>query len=418
MGTSSRRADLCNCGIVGFFAVLTGMGCSSSSDGLPEIRLPLDAGADLSVSEEDAGSDVSEELDSSADGSDDSDGSGDADAGQGRVILGLWPNVRASYEGEASASAELEALAQGLSSGAQAFVDNGAWASLAPVSTGYSDGALGKLKQRATLLRDNGRDLYLRLSVIDGALDGRPSDLRNLAWANPSVRESAKTLIDRVYERTGSELHYLSLGSEVDLYLSLHSEQADAISQFFGELGSYAKAHPDAPSGIRIGVSLSSAGFLRADAPAWIDALGSTSEVVMLSHYAVNDAGMATSVSLVSEQMKALMDRAKGRPILFERISYPSSSLIGGGEDSQAQYLDGVLRYVGDHRGQFAFVGVHALHDSSPSECVQFAAMRGHAESTESYAYECSSGLRSRDDTAKAAFSVFLQGASMLMAPK
>jgi hypothetical protein len=409
---------------IGWVPICFGCLCLSCSDAAStEAVSQTDAGIDSSLPQLDASEDVSE--DASEDASDSWDESPDvyheatvdAEAGLARVVLGLRATARASYQNEASESAELEALAQGFSSGAQGFVEERPWATLAPVSSAYSDDALGKLAQRATLYRSNGRELYLRLNVIDGALDGRPTDLGEVGWGSAGLRELSKQLVDKVFEKTGTELGYLSLGSEVDLYLNGHADEAGQIEQFFEELIAYAQAHSDAPPGLIVGVGLSSKGFLQQNPPSWIDSLSASGKAVMLSHHAVNDAGMATSELAVSAEMQAIVDRAKGRPIVLERISYPSSPLIGGSEAAQSKYLSGLFEYVGAHRGAFNFVGIHALHDPSPNDCVYFAAMQGQAESTELYANECSMGLRQRDDSAKAAFGVFLQGASQFLGP-
>lgn len=393
--------------------ILSGGISACSGDSLPEVAISPDSGFDSSVSDLDAAGD--------ADGRDSpmdvSETSVDAEAGLARVVLGIRANGRASYEGEAAESAELEGLVQGLSSGARGFVEDGAWATLSPVSSGFSEPILEKLSQRAALFRGNGRELYLQLKVIDGALDGRPADLHEVSWGSYGLLDLSKALIDRIFEKTGTELRYLSLGSEVDLYLSSHGDEAQAITLYFGELTKYVVAHGDAPPGLRVGVGLSSTGFLLENPPQWLSDIPSMGKVVMLSHHPLNEAGMAVPVLSVSEEMQALVTRAKGRPIVLERIGYPSSGLIGGGEDSQGKYLEGIFKYVGEHREAFAFVGIHALHDPSPNDCVHFAAMQGKAESSERYAYECSTGLRRRDDAAKPSFQVFLQGASLFLDP-
>lgn len=392
-----------------------GAGLSCISEDRPEVVLPpgLDAGQEASLQEREDAEEPEGGQDASIEGA-----AIDGDAETLTTTPGLVPTARDATDAESPAELRSEALLMAVSAGARGIVVERDWSALTDASGAPSSQAWAELEAIASFLRERRVEMLLQVRIVDTTIDRRPSGIASSAWNLSATRTAMHALIDRLYATCGEELRTLSLGEQLDVYVQRHPAQASAFTQLAAEALEYAKTHPNKPSLTQVGWTWSAAAWLPPNAG--IDsanALLSGSDIVALSYYPLDVTLHARPPSVVAGDIAILVDRIKDKPIVMQHASYPSSALIGGSEDAESQFVEGLFASVQTHRDRFAFVGIASLHDPAPEECLRFAAAQGLPASAELFAFWCSTGLRQRDGTAKAAFASFVAGASASLGP-
>jgi hypothetical protein len=351
-------------------------------------------------------------AEASAEGSDDAGG---ADAA--RVIVGIVANARTEADAGEGPGNPAEALVTAMAAGARGFVLAERWSELAGSSKPVSPAWKG-IADQAALLRSNGRVVLFSIRTVNATIDERPVDIKASAWNSLATLGRMHDLLDETFATFGSELGYLSVGNEVDRYLDTHPGERDAFVAFALDAIAYAREHPKRPSDLVVGVTWSAGTWLgKSTQPAASEKLAAASAGLMVAYDPLDDALRARAPLEAAAQVASLADLVPGKPIVVERVGYPSSRLISGGEASQAQFVDGLFAAIKDRRARFPFVAVSALHDPPPEECLGYGTAEGQAGSAELYAFWCSTGLRTRTGAAKLAFASYLAGAAMYLDP-
>jgi hypothetical protein len=335
------------------------------------------------------------------------------------VLVGLVPNARSDSDGGGVEGTATAALISAMSAGARGLVLSYTWSELASDGDA-AQGAWSELATIAKVARQQGRGLLLDIRTVDSTLDGRPPELAGSsapAWDSAETVDAIQVLIDRLFqpEMVGTELRYLSLGFEFDRYLDANPSQREPYARFAAKVIDSVSRNVNRPAHMQPGVTWSKDGW-RNGLPDWATSLVAASDVMMLSYAAQDDSHHAMSPDAARAELEKLVIEA-GKPVVLQQVSYPSSSLIGGSEQMQAQWLQELFGLVATRRASIPWVAVHALHDPSPARCLSQAQAQGLPGSAEVYAYWCSTGLRARDGTPKAGFEAFVAGAATFLEP-
>jgi hypothetical protein len=226
-----------------------------------------------------------------------------------------------------------------------------------------NDSAFSGLAEAAALARAHGCALLFSIAVVDRIEDARPVGLRG-SWSSPELRARIRALIDRVYLTFGSELAYLSFGTDVDRFLSLASD-TDRLTAaaFLYQALSYAKAHAQRLPSTAVGVTFSAAGVIAGLAPESL-ALLNASDAAIVTDYAIDSSFQAKSVEAALGDLATLDSTLKDSPIVLQELAYPSSELVQSSPDQQKEFYDHVFALLAARRQRFPFVDLYALTDS------------------------------------------------------
>jgi len=360
----------------------------------------------------------------------DQDEGGDAVGGSGGGVSAVVVGVVATpalVGGVSGDVAEAEAVLMSFAAGARGLVVEVDWGDL------LEDKTWVWLEGLASYLGRERKQLLLSIPVVDAYSDRRPQVVRGTGWMTVRSVELLRGLIDRVFERLGSDVTYLSLGMEVDLYLEGSSVGSGVVEYLVDGL-EYAREHDGRSEKTGVGLTWSAR-----SARLWSDGLegGGRSElvglsdVVMLVHHGMDEHGSAQTVSAAVAEVGGAVDAvvaSVGKPVVLHRVAATTSSMLGGSEVGQAEVLRGLFGVVGARRESVPFVGVAMLHDPRPESCFGFATARvpggpsvaavgSSVGSSELYAFWCSAGIRDVRGVSKESFDEFVRGAALFLFP-
>jgi hypothetical protein len=324
---------------------------------------------------------------------------GPSDAAVAPVLLGVMP---VSLPGDAGVLpvdqtlSHLEALALG--SRAVTLVER--FDELVDPSGAPNETKFQSLAAIAELYRLRGRTLLFCVAIVDHELDGRPSALAG-AWDSPAMLAAIDGLIDRTFETFGTELGYLSFGTEVDRYLAqVTARQRSEFVALTEHALSYARKHEKRPPELRVGVTFTSSAVASHDLVE-LDTLLSRSDVAIVTHYSLDSKFSAhapeTAVSELADLSAGFgADAAFSLPLVVQEVGYPSSVLVGSSTDRQRAFFDALFRMLAVRRESFPFLAVNGLVDASGASCEAEAAALGAPGDAKLVAARCSLGLEVR----------------------
>jgi hypothetical protein len=325
------------------------------------------------------------------------------DAGLARVLLGITPvppNADAASPSDQTL-AELSVLAVGAR--ARALVVR--FDDLVDTTGAPSDSVFADIAQTAARYRARGFFVLFAIAVVDRAKDARPVSLR-ASWSSPELTSSLEALIDRAYDTFGTELAYLSLGTDVDRFLAQASDDDRAASAaFIGGALSYAKAHPKRQPSTQLGVTFSASGLLGDRLPETAMLLRQSDAAIVTSD-SLQASFEVTPAASAAARLGDLADAIpEQQPVVLQELSYPSSTVVGSSAAEQLKFYEAAFNVLATRRERFPFVNLYALDDSDEAECERQAAVFGAAANPLLIAARCSLGLKDGQGADKPAFS-------------
>ncbi len=420
-----RRQRLQSRGLGLILGVLTGMALPAAC-GSPEVQQlePLrlhEAGAFDVVQAEDVT--TAEAAAGAPDAAPDAE---PTDAGLAPVELGVTPIVPgagADIDAEpdaASTSDQTLAELSVLAAGARARALVVPLADLLDETLAPNDSAFANLGQTAALYRARGGSVLFTIALVDHAQDARPSALQ-ASWSAAALRSTLQALIDRSFDTFGTELAYLSFGTDVDRFLSqANTSDRSACTALIEQALSYAEAHPKRPPATQIGVTFSAPGLVGALLPE-TQALLRQSAAAVVTNFPLDASFQALSVSNATAQLQAVADAvgqaAPGLPLVVQELGYPSATLVGSSLDAQQQFFQAAFSLLSARRDRFPFVNLYASADPDEAECEREAVTYGAAGDPFLIAARCSLGLKDASGVDKPAWAAVLAGLSTFQKP-
>ncbi len=291
------------------------------------------------------------------------------------------------------------------SSGARGDFEGRTWKSL-EARPGRPD--VGDLRGSLDYMgNQRGLALLFNLKVIDTSAKLVPDDLAGVAWDNGNLKSRFHALVDAVKPVTTSHLRYLSIGNEVDVYLSAHPGEWDAYRSFFQDAVGY--VHTALP-GVKVGVTTTFDGARGPNAQR-VAALNAAADVVILTYYPLDGSYRPRTAATASGDFATMAGLAGSKPLVLQEVGYPSAGQLGSSEQAEAAFFTNVFAAWNQQGARIAFLNVFALHDLAPSTCDALAGFYGRPGDANLKAYLCSLGLRHANGTPKPAWQATLDGA-------
>ncbi|MEP7300043.1 MAG: hypothetical protein ABI699_00825 [Caldimonas sp.] len=315
-----------------------------------------------------------------------------------------------------SLQAEAASLAYGI--GARGHIVTHTWREFEPASPGLDPDVASEIQLALDAARAGSLTLYLGIAVVNTSVKELPLDLAGRAFDDPVVRVRFHALLDRLVGANPGRFRYLSIGNEVDEYLSAHPGEQAAYRAFYRDAAQYARSLDPA---LQVGVTGTAEGALGSHAASLQDLISAGSDVVMLNYYPMQgDATGLASVrepSVVASDFAGMLAFAGARPLLMQEVGYPASTVLNSSEAKQAAFVSQVFAAWKASNGRIPFLNVFLLHDLAPQTCDDLLVYYGLSLSHNYGAFLCSLGLRRADGTPRLAWQTLSDEARLAHLP-
>jgi hypothetical protein len=287
------------------------------------------------------------------------------------------------------------------------------WKEIEPADTGYDPQQQVQLADALSVAQAKGMTQYVGIQLINTNIKELPADLAGLPFDDARVVARFRALLDEVVGKNRGRLRYLSIGNEVDAYLTDHPAEVPAYQTFYQAAVSH--AHTLDPA-LQVGVTGSSDAVLSGNAAraGLLQQLNAVSDVVMLTYYPLQTSSSAVTVrpaSVVASDFASLLGFAGSKPLVLQEVGYPASPVNGSSEAAQAEFVRNVFTAWQANGDRIPFLNVFVLHDFTAATCDSLVAYYHIANPAPSKAFFCSLGLRKTDGSPRAAWQALVDGA-------
>ena len=172
-------------------------------------------------------------------------------------------------------------------------------------------------------------------------------------------------LVDTIAPYINSNVWYVSIGNEIDVFLSRHPEQWEAYKAFYRDAIQY--IHRVVPS-VRVGVTVTFDGAIGQDAGN-IAAITSSSDVCIFTYYPLTGNFQVRDPTSPAIDFQFMLDLAGPRLVIVQETGYPSDTLLGSSEQKQAEFISCAFSAWAAAPSRLQFVNFFALHDLSRAIC-------------------------------------------------
>jgi hypothetical protein len=246
---------------------------------------------------------------------------------------------------------------------------------------------------------------HILLNVPSITVDVRsmPTDIDTLPFNDPAVKARYRALIDQVAPYLNSSVKYVSLGNEVDTYLSTHTSEWTAYKELIDDARTYLQT---LKPGLLVGVTTTFGGASSTHVSD-VASLNQNMDIVIYTYYPLNFATMtARDPNTVSVDMAAMVSLANGKPLVIQEWGYPSSTFVSGSEQRQSAFIDNTFAAWRQHGSDtIPFLSFFKRREWTSSECTNRA--QGQTSGQPFYEFLCSLGLLTNDGTPKPAYQTF-----------
>jgi hypothetical protein len=251
-----------------------------------------------------------------------------------------------------------------------------------------------------------GLDVLVALQVINTTSKEVPSDLAATPFDADIMKMRFHALLDALRPHLNRRVKYLSIGNEVDVYLTAHPQEWDAYKKFYRDGLAY--VHAVAPW-VKVGVTVTYDGA--AGQKGQIADLNSASDIFILTYYPLGARFLPRGPDAPMTDIPRMAALARRLPLVLQEVGYPSSPVLSSSELKQAQFVTGVFRAWNVSSSRIPFLNYFLLHDFPPQLCEELARYYGLPHDRNFQAFLCSLGLHYADGKPKSAWSALVKAA-------
>lgn len=254
------------------------------------------------------------------------------------------------------------------------------------------------------------RDVALALVVapVDTNVLRVPPDLRSAPLDDPGLIDRYLAALDYSLDQlTDVELVSVSIGNEVDAYLSADPNRWSAYSTLYERAADHVRTRaPDASVGVKATYS-GLTGAHRAE----LQRLNEASDAILVTYYPLRENFQVEPPNVFGPDMKALLELYPGQPLHLLEVGYPSSPILSSSEERQAKFIRQVFREWDRHPQRTPVLNFIWMHDITQAELDGYANYYG-SDDERFLAFLGSLGLRSADGQDKLGFEALRQEAA------
>ncbi len=275
-----------------------------------------------------------------------------------------------------------------------------AWSALNPTGTTYDLTLITNPFFGLSALQGYGfSTILVNVPIVAIAERKLPADLAGAAFNDAAVKARYRALIDQLLPYLNDSVKYFSLGNEVDTYFATRPAEWAQYKELVEDARAYLKARRP---GIEVGVTTTFAGATSTHA-AEVSSLNQNMDVLILTYYPVSNSFVARDPSSVRADMQSMVDIAGGKNVVVQEWGYPSSTVIAGSPQRQADFVAHTFaawRLQGT--AKIPFVSFFKRRDWDDAHC---RALTGQTAGQNFYEFMCSLGLLNNDGSPKPAYT-------------
>jgi hypothetical protein len=257
--------------------------------------------------------------------------------------------------------------------------------------------------------------LELTIGTINTTVRVTPPDLQTIAFDDPRMITRFHKLLDAIVPILNAHVAYISVGNEVDVYLSRHPEQWPQYRRFYDDAVAY--LHARAP-GVKVGVATTWFGT-RGISRAEVAELNSKSDMWIITYYPTHDDFIVDPPAAPRADFPEMVRLAGGKPVVLQEVGYPSSPRLESSPEMQAEFVRNVFAAWSAAGPAIPFLNYVMEHDLNRDYCATRPRYYGLPDRNGHFqAYFCTLGLLTVDGAEKPGWNPFLHGAAQLNAPE
>jgi hypothetical protein len=240
----------------------------------------------------------------------------------------------------------------------------------------------------------------LVVSPIDTNVLRVPADLEGTPFDDPAIIERYLATLDYALGQLRDvALASISIGNEVDAYLSSHPDEWQEYCVLYERALQH--LHANAPN-VPVGVKATFDG-LTGDAAEELLQLNSHSDAIFATYYPLKRDFTVEDPAVFETDIANLLGRYPRRPVYLLEVGYPSSPALGSSEEKQAEFVRQVFTTWDRHRQHIPLLNFTWMHDISQESLGEYATYYGLSDHR-FLAFLGSLGLRTNDGHDKPAF--------------
>lgn len=220
---------------------------------------------------------------------------------------------------------------------------------------------LKKITDYVGLITLLGAESAVTIQTIDTNNKTIPSDI-DFSWDDPRVLARWDSFLTEVVPLFGPRVKHVSLGNEVDGWLTAHPQEAKPFKVFLAK-GREAvnRIRPD----IKVGVTVMAQSYL--SNPSWTKELTAGMDALFVTYYAMGDDFRVKSPEAIEKDLASLTSFAPSRPLIVQEIGMAASELIGGSEAKQAAFVRQFIKAFSGRGAQIPLAAWFISTDFAPS---------------------------------------------------
>lgn len=263
-----------------------------------------------------------------------------------------------------------------------------------------------------------GLRLSLVINFIHTSLPGpMPPDIVGRPFADAEYVARAAAFAAAVAERYATELDYLALGNEVNIFFATHpDEQTPYLAAWRAMRAAVRAVRPELPTGIVFAFHEA----MKEGTFAGIDSFRET-DFLAYTYYPHGD---SFNYDIDSSQFATVLEQmitvSGDTPFIIVENGFATAPALGGDEARQAAYIQATFAALATHREAFGRHIWYALHDGEPTGCAEAArsffptdfdaATAVGAQNWQRFQdYLCTLGLKYHDGSAKPGWEAFAE---------
>lgn len=284
------------------------------------------------------------------------------------------------------------------------------WSSLNPTGTNYDLTMIDNPLFGLNALAGYGfSSILVNLPAVAITSRTMPADIAALPFNDARVKARYRALIDQVTPHLNASVQYVSLGNEVDTYLSTHPTEWAQYKELIDDARTYIRS---LKPNIKVGVTTTFEGATSTHT-ANVASLNANMDVVILTYYPINSGTFVPRhPSTVDADMTAMVNIADGKPLVVQEWGYPSSASLSSSRQMQADFIANTFSSWKQHgSGRIPFISFFKRREWNTAHC---ETLSGQTAGQRFYEFLCSLGLLNNDGTQKTAYPILITGMSTI----
>ena len=276
------------------------------------------------------------------------------------------------------------------------------WNLFEPIAGSYNTFLFTNAGWGLNTLSARGLKILFTFPIIDIAYKSVPSDLEFVPFNDQIMKNRYRNAIDQILPYLNSDVIYFSVGNEVDARLAVNTGEWTTYREMVDDAIAYIHSvRPD----MKVGVTTT---FQNSIAQATeIATLNTNTDIHIMTYYLTNTSFMVQDPpGTVLADLDTMLTQAVGKPLVLQEIGYPSSTVNGGTEAKQAEFVEHVFakwQSVGVEK--LPFVAFFKRKDWNAAFCDQIT---GQTMGQTFWEFMCSLGFTNNDLTPKLAWTTLI----------